>query len=113
MINPDGKPCRFYYENFHRGRSDQECRLVDANIKSPEWRPSDCASCPVPAILASNSDPNLILEATVKSGFLGFARKVEVKAFCSKHLVDVKKPAVGCPQCAKEKPGLAQLFGDI
>lgn len=113
MITPAGKECRFYYENFHRGRSDQECRLVDANPKSPTWQPSDCRSCPVPDILKSNSNPDLILEATVTKGFLGMGRKVEIKAFCSKHLIDVPKPAAGCPMCAKEKPGLSQLFGDI
>jgi hypothetical protein len=39
-------------------------------------------------------------------------RKVEVKAFCSRHLIDVDQPHVGCPQCAKERPGLQKLFGD-
>lgn len=109
MITPDGRECRFYYENFHRGASDQECRLVEANINSPEWRPADCSKCPVPDILKANSDPNLILEATVKPGILGMGRKIEVKAFCSKHLVDVKKPKVGCPHCRAEKPGLKEL----
>ncbi len=28
MINPAGQECRFYYQDFHRGRSEQECRLV-------------------------------------------------------------------------------------
>ena len=109
MITPVGRECRFYYENFHRGASDQECRLVDANINSPDWRPTDCKSCPVPDILKSNSDPNLVLEATVKTGFLGMGRKVEVKAFCSRHLVSVPQPKTGCPNCNAEKPGLKEL----
>ena len=114
MRTPAGKQCRFYYENFHRGRSDQECRLLDANVNSPAWHPNDCNSCPVPDILAANSDPNLVLEATIKKGFLNmFGRNVEVKAFCSKHLIDVREPKVGCPQCAKEKPGLQDLFGNM
>ena len=114
MKTPAGKECRFYYENFHRGRSDQECRLIQANPSSAGWHPKDCSNCPVPDILAANNDPNLILEGTIKKGFLSLVgRRVEVKAFCSKHLIDVEEPRVGCPQCAKEKPGLQQLFDDI
>jgi hypothetical protein len=109
---PAGKECRFYYQNFHRGRSTQECRLIQGNPRSPAWRPHDCFNCPVPEILQANSNPNLVLEGTVKSGFLGFNRRVEVKAFCSRHLIDVPKPQVGCPQCALERPGLRELFGE-
>jgi hypothetical protein len=112
MRTPAGKECRFYYQNFHRGHSDQECRLIMANPRSPDWRIHDCANCPVPEILLANSSPDLVLEGTVKSGLLGFNRRVEVSAFCSKHLIDVSTPHVGCPQCALEKPGLAQLFSE-
>ncbi|MCP5097363.1 MAG: hypothetical protein GY943_17600 [Chloroflexi bacterium] len=112
MRTPAGKECRFYYQNFHRGHSDQECRLIMANSRSPEWRVHDCSNCPVPDILLANSSPDLVLEGTVKSGLLGFNRRVEVTAFCSKHLIDVPTPHVGCPQCALEKPGLSQLFDE-
>ena len=111
MKTPAGRECRFYYQNFHRGRSEQECRLIQNNPRSPEWRPRDCFNCPVPDILLANSSPDLVLEGTVKSGLLGFNRRVEVTAFCSRHLIDVDKPQVGCPQCALERPGLQELFG--
>lgn len=113
MITPAGQECRFYYQNFHRGRSIQECRLIQANPRSPEWRPQDCHNCPVPDILQANSSPDLVLEGTVKKGLLGFNRRVEVTAFCSKHLIDVDEPQVGCPECAQERPGLQQLFENI
>lgn len=112
MKTPAGKECRFYYENFHRGHSDQECRLLQNNPKSPDWRSGDCTNCPVPAILQANSSPDLVLEGMVRQGILGFNRRVEVRAFCSKHLIDVPKPQVGCPQCARERPGLRELFGE-
>jgi hypothetical protein len=112
MRTPAGQECRFYYENFHRGRSIQECRLIQSNARSPAWRPKDCFNCPVPEILRANSSPNLVLEGTVKPGFLGFNRRVEVTAFCSRHLIDVPQPQVGCAQCALEKPGLRELFED-
>ena len=38
MINPAGQECRFYYQDFHRGRSEQECRLVMKNGESADWR---------------------------------------------------------------------------
>ncbi|HSH02469.1 MAG TPA: hypothetical protein VLL52_08105 [Anaerolineae bacterium] len=113
MRTPAGKECRFYYQNFHRGHSDQECRLIMANPASPEWKPKDCEKCIAPDILRANSNPDLVLEGGVVTGFLGFNRRVEVKAFCSKHLIDVDKPMVGCPKCAQEKPGLQELFGDL
>jgi hypothetical protein len=53
-----------------------------------------------------------VLEATVKKGILGIGRKVEVTAFCSRHLIDVEKPEIGCPKCALERPGLRELFGE-
>lgn len=111
METPAGKECRFYYENFHRGRSEQECRLIRANPRSPAWRPEDCAKCPVPEILQANSNPNLVLEGTVKKGILGLGRRVEVTAFCSRHLEEVPEPRVGCRQCALERPGLEELLG--
>ncbi len=110
MRTPAGKECRFYYQNFHRGRSDQECRLIQGNVHSPAWRPKDCSNCPVPDILRANNNPDLVLEGTVRRGFLGVGRRVEVKAFCSKHLVDVARPEVGCPHCAAERPGMKELF---
>ena len=112
METPAGKECRFYYENFHRGRSEQECRLIDANPRSPRWRPQDCFHCPVPEILQANSSPHMVLEGTVKKGIFGIGRHVEVKAFCSRHLVDIPEPRVGCRLCAQERPGIQQLFED-
>ena len=113
MINPAGQECRFYYQDYHRGRNEQECRLIISNLNSAEWKPNDCTECPVPEILRANNSPNLVLQATVKKGVLGFNRSVKVTAFCSRHLIDVSKPQVGCPECAKEKPGLQELFGNV
>jgi hypothetical protein len=112
VITPAGKECRFYYEDYHRGHSEQYCRLIRGNPNSLTWEAKDCSRCPIPEILRANSSPDLVLEATIKSGLFGLNRRVEVVASCSKHLVEVKKPEVGCPFCAKEKPGLQELFGD-
>lgn len=113
MITPAGKECRFYYQDFFRGRSEQECRLIKANPRSPAWQTKDCANCPVPDILQSNNNPDLVLEATVKPGLFGINRRVSVYAFCSRHLIDVDQPEVGCPKCAAERPGLRDLFENL
>ena len=96
-----------------RGRTQQECRLVKYNAKSAEWRPKDCSGCPIPPILENNFSPDLVLEGTLSKGVLGIGRKMTVKAFCSKHLVDIENPSIGCPQCAQERPGLKELFDDL
>ncbi|MBL1131321.1 MAG: hypothetical protein D8M54_22865 [Chloroflexi bacterium] len=62
--------------------------------------------------MLANSSPNLVLEGGIKVGIMGMNRRMEVNAFCSKHLVDVPEPQVGCKQCALEKPGLRELFGE-
>ena len=113
MINPAGKDCNYYYQDFMRGRSVQECRLTMHNVKSADWQPKDCDNCPVPEVLMSNFNPNLVLEGTIKKGMLGFGRKIEVRAFCSKHLIDIENPVSGCTECAKERPGLKELFDDL
>jgi hypothetical protein len=113
MITPAGDPCRFYYEDFHRGRSTQECRLIARNPESEPWQPSLCASCPVPGILRANASPYLALEGQVVRRFL-FFKRVEVFAVCSKHLIEIEDPYIGCPKCRAEAQGAhAVLQGEV
>jgi hypothetical protein len=109
MITPAGEECRYYYEDFFRGREKQECRLLAQNPRSEPWQPKLCNNCRVPGILRANACPNLVLEGEVRRGFLGLSRKVAVKAVCSKYLEEVSKPHVGCGHCHEERPG-AELF---
>ena len=112
MITPAGHECKHYYEDFHRGRNIQECRLLKAS-RGSQWRPTDCNSCPVPGILWSNASPNLELEAQITSGFLGLGRRVVVEAHCRKHLVAIADPNVGCMECAAERPNLNDLLDGV
>ena len=109
MITPAGTECRFYYEDYFRGRERQECRLINQNPESDPWQAKYCQSCPVPGILRANACPNLVLEGRVVKGFLGLSRKVAVSAICSKYLVDVPRPHVGCGHCHEERPGAELL----
>lgn len=110
MLTPAGSECRHYYEDFNRGREVQQCRLARLNPESLPWRPRDCARCPVPAILRANNSPDMVLTLTIKKGFLGLGRHLEVAASCKKHDVEIEEPQVGCPQCSAERPGFADLF---
>ncbi|HEX2622600.1 MAG TPA: hypothetical protein VHL11_20715, partial [Phototrophicaceae bacterium] len=103
---PAGKECRYYYEDFHRGRNHQECRLVRDNPDSLRWRPSDCLKCPIPDILNANSSKDMELSLTIKARFLGYLRYHEVTAFCLKHRIPIEDAYVGCPKCNAERPGL-------
>jgi hypothetical protein len=109
MITPAGTECRYYYADYFRGRERQECRLIAQNSQSEPWRPELCRGCPVPGITRANACQNLVLEGRVKRSFLGLSRRVEVDAVCSKHLVEVAEPHVGCGHCHEERPG-ADLF---
>jgi hypothetical protein len=104
MINPAGKECKHYYQDFHRGRNLQECRLVKQNPDSERWHPDDCSKCPVADILLANADPDMELTVTIKKGFLGFGRKVQVIA---RSLIDgtpIEDPFVG--RVDTDNPGL-------
>lgn len=78
--------------------------------QSAEWQPRDCTNCPVPAILAANGDPHLVLDGAIEVSLLGFRRRVVVYASCSKHRRDIPNPYTGCPDCNAERPGLETLF---
>jgi hypothetical protein len=106
MRTPAGKECRHYYEDFHRGRAIQECRLVKQNPESMPWRPGDCAKCAVPEILDANASPNMDLKVTIRLRLLGLVRNVEVTATCAKHRIPIEDPFIGCEKCNEERPGL-------
>lgn len=106
MRTPAGKECRHYYQDFHRGKNVQECRLIRENFESLPWRPGDCAKCTVPEILNANASPNLSLKVTVKTRLLGLGRTLEIEAFCDRHKIPIEDAFTGCPQCNAERPGL-------
>ncbi len=97
MRTPYGKECRYYYADYFRGNSTEECRLIQANPASDPWKPALCQSCPVPDILLANVCPNLALHARVGKSFL--KQKVQIEAACRRYRVEVDKPKIGCGHC--------------
>ena len=106
MRTPAGKDCRFYYADYNRGRNIQECRLIKSNPDSLRWQPKYCSQCPVPDILNANASPDMELTLTVVPRLLGLGRRLEVKAYCTKHRIPITDPYVGCPKCIAERPSL-------
>jgi hypothetical protein len=112
MITPAGKECKYYHEDYHRGRDIQECRLLKGT-RGPRWKPSDCNNCPVPEILWANASPHLVLEGEINAGLLGLGRRVIVEAHCRKHGIPIDDPRVGCMECAAERPNLNDLLDGV
>jgi hypothetical protein len=109
MKTPAGTECAHYYEDYNRGQSVQECRLIKANPESLPWKPQDCVRCPIPGILRANASPDMELTLTVQSRLLGLQRRLEVTATCLTHHVVIDDPHIGCR--LDHHPGL-DLFQD-
>lgn len=101
MRTPAGTECRYYFEDYFRGRERRECRLLPA-AAAQKWRPELCGRCPVPRILLANACPNLILAASVRTTWLGLGRRMEITARCRKSGDAVREPEIGCGQCHLE-----------
>lgn len=104
MRTPAGTECPYYYEDYHRGRSRQECRLIERTPGGGNYTPDLCSKCRVPRIIMANACPHMVLEAHVASSFLGLRRSVEISATCTRSLQTVDEPEIGCGQCHVELP---------
>ncbi len=93
--------CRYFHGDYHRGRNQEECRLLAASPNNQSaWQRKLCDSCPVPALIITSNSRDLVLEAQVKRKFL--RHQVEVTfAICAQHMVELADPNF-CPQCAEE-----------
>lgn len=102
--------CRYFYGDYHRGKNQEECRLVGVNpANGRAWRRKLCDTCPVPELLLTSNSRDLMLEAEVKRKLL--RDRVEVTfAVCAKHMVELDD-ARHCPQCAAEQRGGSGGFG--
>ncbi len=99
MRTPAGFECRYFYGNYFRGRSQEECRLIGSQPPPNHWTADLCKTCPVPKILQANACPTMQLVGEVERRFLGLQRRVKVTAFCTRSNQTVKEPEVGCGLC--------------
>jgi hypothetical protein len=112
MRTPAGTECPYYYADYFRGRSKEECRLIDRNPQGGKWTPDLCTGCAVPKIVLANACQNLVLEAEVKSGFLRIGRGVKVAARCTRSQEVVEEPEIGCGLCHQPIVGFTLDEGD-
>ena len=97
MRTPAGFECKYFYGDYFRGRSTEECRLLQAS--GQKWTPDLCRTCPVPGITRANACPNMVLHGKVEASFLGFRHRVRVTALCNFTHEKVAEPEIGCGHC--------------
>lgn len=98
MRTPSGIECKYFYGDYFRGRSLEECRLLKAS--GERWTPDLCKTCPVPGIVRANACEFLQLHVGIVRPFsAAFQSRVQVSAYCSKVDRAVKEPQIGCGEC--------------
>lgn len=98
MRTPAGTECKYFYGNYFRGRSTEECRLLKES--GARWSRDLCKTCPMPGILRANACEFLRFEAEVARPFsAGLQRRVRVHARCEKIHQPVAEPEIGCGEC--------------
>ena len=99
MRTPAGKECRYFYGNYHRGRSQEECRLLSSANPPLTWRSVMCNTCPVPAILLANACESMVLEPRFVRPLKIKKLQVAVRTYCSKTQRAGFDPHIGCGEC--------------
>jgi hypothetical protein len=97
MLTPAGKECKYFYGDYHRGRKNEECRLLDS--ADLIWSPYLCKKCPIPEILLANSCENIKFQPRLVKPFFFMKPQVWISAFCVKINAPVDEPRIGCGQC--------------
>ena len=99
MLTPAGKECKYFYGDYYRGRSHEECRLLAQANPPLQWQTSLCETCPVPGILQANACEHLVLVPHVDRVMFIFKKQVNVTAYCQKSNQRVSEPHIGCGEC--------------
>ena len=97
MLTPAGKECEYFYGDYHRGRNEERCRLLEAF--GLEWQPDHCQRCPVPDIRRANACEHQTLQPRLERPLFFMKPQVQIKATCSKCECNVDEPRIGCGQC--------------
>jgi hypothetical protein len=95
MKTPAGSECKYFYGDYYRGRSHEECRLLGAS-----WKRTLCSTCPVPSIDRANACEFMRLRGEVTRPIAAaFQPRVRVTAFCEKTDRSGFDPHIGCGEC--------------
>lgn len=99
MRTPTGKECRYFYGDYYRGRSQEECRLLQAAAPPLTWTSELCVSCPVPEILLANACQFMELRPKLERPFPFIKQQVKVSVSCVKNGRVGFDPHIGCGEC--------------
>lgn len=99
MRTPAGKECRYFFGDYFRGRTHEECRLLGDASPPLAWKPVLCQTCPVPNIIQANACENMMLEPRLTRPFPFIRQQVEVSTFCRKTNRKGFDPHIGCGEC--------------
>ncbi|MEA4906137.1 MAG: hypothetical protein GYA17_04900 [Chloroflexi bacterium] len=99
MRTPAGFECRYFYGDYYRGRSQEECRLIGNAAPPHHWTPDICKVCPVPRIERANACQNMKITPTVQRGLFGLKKSIKIHTYCTLSQQEVAEPEVGCGQC--------------
>lgn len=108
MRTPAGKECRYFYGDYYRGRTREECRLLQGASPPLPWRASLCSTCPVPDILLANACEHLQLSPRLGRPFPFLRQEVQVSVFCSKTKRAGFDAHIGCGECHPLPPAFSQ-----
>lgn len=98
MRTPVGIECKYFYGDYFRGRTIEECRLLKA--AGFDWDKNLCKTCPVPSILRANACEFIQLRARVDRPIsAAFMKRVKISAYCEKVNREVSEPQIGCGNC--------------
>jgi hypothetical protein len=112
MRTPAGKECSYFYGNYFRGRSQEECRLLGSNNPPIIWKRELCNTCPVPGIQLANTCPYMVLKPKLVRKIPFGKQEVRVQTFCRKTERSGFDPHIGCGECHKLPPEFEEGFSD-
>jgi hypothetical protein len=110
MQTPAGQECSYFYGDYFRGRSREECRLLSSASPPLPWNRELCFSCPVPEIQLANACKHMVLIPRLERPFPFLKRRVRVSTYCNKTERENFDPHIGCGECHSLPP---VFFGDV
>ena len=99
MRTPAGKECRYFYGDYYRGRSHEECRLLESATPPLIWNRDLCKTCLVPDIQLANACPFMVLEPRLERSLPFLKQRVMIGVTCTKSNRSGFDPHIGCGLC--------------
>jgi len=112
MRTPAGKECGYFYGDYFRGRSKEECRLLGSASPLIVWKREFCNTCPVPGIQLANTCPSMVLIPKLARKLRFGKQELRIQTFCRKTNRSSFDPHIGCGECHKLPPEFEEGFGD-